>query len=85
MLHSNKVVADGAVSGILDRPVNSRVTRNAFGMECYVQYDPDNADHFQRQSECYEEPSGEMAISGTFSVILERVLIFSVQLPWPEY
>ncbi len=70
----NKVVADGAISGVLDRPVRSRVTRSAFGVNCCTIYDQTDEEHVKRRWQCVEMASGEKAIPDGFSVILERVL-----------
>jgi hypothetical protein len=75
VLHSNKVVADGAISGVLDRPVSSRVTRSAFGVNCCTVYDPAAPEHVRRKWQCIDMASGETAIPDMFSVILERVLL----------
>lgn len=68
----NKVVADGAISGILDRPVRSRVTRSAFGVDCCIPYNSTSSEHVRRKWQCIEMASGEKAIPDVFSVILER-------------
>ncbi|KAF9444529.1 hypothetical protein P691DRAFT_736332 [Macrolepiota fuliginosa MF-IS2] len=68
----NKVVADGAVSGILDSPVRSRVTRYDVGTDCFIVYDPKIPAHVQRKWRCKECFTGEMSIPDCFSIILER-------------
>lgn len=72
----NKVVADGAISGILDRPVRSRVTRHAFGTNICVVYDPSLPEHTRRGGKLTPIYSGEMAIPDAFSVILRKVTSF---------
>ncbi|KAF9444305.1 hypothetical protein P691DRAFT_807545, partial [Macrolepiota fuliginosa MF-IS2] len=68
----NKVVADGAISGILDSPVRSRVTRYDVGTDCVIEYDPTIAEHVRREWKCIEWYTGEMVIPDRFSVILKR-------------
>ncbi|KAF9444306.1 hypothetical protein P691DRAFT_712054 [Macrolepiota fuliginosa MF-IS2] len=68
----NKVVADGAISGVLDSPVRSRVTRYDFGIQCFVVYNASIVEHAQRRWNCIECYTGEMSIPDCFSVILRR-------------
>ncbi|KAJ3569485.1 hypothetical protein NP233_g5017 [Leucocoprinus birnbaumii] len=68
----NKAVADGAIAGVLDRPVRSRISRNAFGVECGIIYDSMLKDHVKRRSQCVEMLSGEMAIPNGFNLLLRK-------------
>ncbi|KAF5355161.1 hypothetical protein D9756_005596 [Leucocoprinus leucothites] len=68
----NKAVADGAVAGVLDRPIRSRISRNAFGVECSIIYDSMLRDHVQRKSQCIETLSGEKAIPNGFNLLLHK-------------
>ncbi|KAF9444526.1 hypothetical protein P691DRAFT_736323 [Macrolepiota fuliginosa MF-IS2] len=68
----NKVVADGAISGVLDSPVRSRVTRYDVGTECLLIYDPTIAEHVRRKWQCTPCYTGKMSIPDCFSVILRR-------------
>ncbi|XP_006460476.1 hypothetical protein AGABI2DRAFT_192172 [Agaricus bisporus var. bisporus H97] len=68
----NKVVADGAIAGIVDRSVRSRVTRLAYGTSVVVPFDPSLAEHRKRIQQLKRAYSGEMAIPDAFSVILQK-------------
>jgi len=72
---SNKVVAEGSVTFVLDHPVHSRVSRRSFGTEIWISYKPYLKEHKKRQSRCSQLYSGELGIPNVFSVILPKVLI----------
>jgi len=76
---SNKVVAEGSVTFILDHPVHSRVSRRSFGTEIWIGYKPHLKEHKKRKSQCSELYSGELGIPNVFSVILPKVLIQPLQ------
>lgn len=78
MIFSNKVVAEGSVSFILDHPVQSRVSRRSYGTEIWISYEPYLKEHKKREWKTSELYSGELGIPGVFSVILPKVFI---QLP----
>jgi hypothetical protein len=69
------VVADGAISGIIDRSVRSRVTRLAYGTNVFVPFDVDLAEHKKRIQKVKPIYSGAMAIPDAFSVILRKVIL----------
>lgn len=78
MIFSNKVVAEGSVSFVLDHPVQSRVSRRSYGTEIWISYEPYLKEHKKREWKTSELYSGELGIPGVFSVILPKVFI---QLP----
>jgi hypothetical protein len=70
-------VADGAISGILDRSVSSRVTRVAYGTNVVVPFNPGLAAHRERLHQLRPIYSGRMVIPDAFSVILRKVIPLS--------
>ncbi|KAF9444527.1 hypothetical protein P691DRAFT_736327 [Macrolepiota fuliginosa MF-IS2] len=68
----NKVVADGAIAGVLDKPVGTRVSRYSSGVACTTVYKPDNPEHVKRKWQCIDLLSGEPALPDSFSAILQR-------------
>lgn len=78
MIFSNKVVAEGSVSFVLDHPVQSRVSRRSYGTEIWITYEPYLKEHKKREWKTSELYSGELGIPDVFSVILPKVF---TQLP----
>lgn len=70
---SNKVVADGAISGILDKPVGTRVSRYSSGVICSILFLPFMQEHVKRRNTCCSALNGQLVIPGYFDVILGRV------------
>ncbi|PIL34614.1 hypothetical protein GSI_03393 [Ganoderma sinense ZZ0214-1] len=70
--HTNKAVADGAVSFYLDHFVSSRVTKVTYGTEVCVKYDPDDPEHFARRYQKFVRPSGTFRLPNGFSVVLQK-------------
>ncbi|XP_006460481.1 hypothetical protein AGABI2DRAFT_192178 [Agaricus bisporus var. bisporus H97] len=68
----NKVVADGAISGILDKPVGTRVSRYSSGVLCSTTFFPFMPDHIKRRHTCVRQLDGGLVVPGYFSVILGR-------------
>lgn len=71
--HSNKAVADGAISFYLDHFVTTRVAKYTYGIPCNVPYDPSKPEHLSRASDCFTGPSGKIKVPGAFSTILKSV------------
>lgn len=71
---SNKAVADGAISFYLDHFVSARISRYAYGVDCYLEYDPTDAEHVRRRAKCITRPSGKINIPEAFDTILPKVI-----------
>lgn len=69
----NKAVAYGAVSFYLDHFVSSRVTKVTYGTEIYVDYNPDDPEHFARRYQKFTPPSGRVSVPNRFSIVLQKV------------
>lgn len=69
------MVADGAVSFVLDHPVRARVVRHAFGTTVCVPFESQKAQHTKRKWECITLWTGDMAIPGGFSCILPKARV----------
>ncbi|XP_006460478.1 hypothetical protein AGABI2DRAFT_203545 [Agaricus bisporus var. bisporus H97] len=68
----NKVVADGAILGVLDNPVRTRVSRYSSGVKIYTRYNKKLPEHRRRRLKSLQLPSGYLAIPDTFEVIIKR-------------
>ena len=72
--HSNKAVADGAVSFYLDHFVAARMSKIAYGVECSIPFDPTDKEHFNlRSPSMFISLAGVKQLPGAFSVILGKV------------
>ncbi|PIL34591.1 hypothetical protein GSI_03370 [Ganoderma sinense ZZ0214-1] len=70
--HTNKAVANGAVSFFLDHFVSSRVMKMTYGTYVCVKYNADKPEHRARRSKKYVRPSGEVVLSGRFDTVLRK-------------
>ncbi|KAI1793722.1 hypothetical protein LXA43DRAFT_202911 [Ganoderma leucocontextum] len=70
--HTNKAVADGAVSFFLDNCVSSRVMKMTYGVHVTVDYNPDDPAHLARQDQKFVRPSGRVMLREGFSILLQR-------------
>jgi len=70
--HTNKAVAEGAVSFHLKRFVSARIAKVAYGKSYSIQYDPTDPEHIVRQGHIITQPSGKVVIPGHFTVLLPR-------------
>ncbi|PPQ96389.1 hypothetical protein CVT26_004991 [Gymnopilus dilepis] len=70
--HTNKAVAEGAVSFYIDHFVAARVSKLSYGTDVSVPYQPFNPEHLARSYNKYENLSGKTMISGLFDVILPK-------------
>ncbi|KAF8655087.1 hypothetical protein AX16_003251 [Volvariella volvacea WC 439] len=70
--HSNKAVADGAVSFYLDHYVRSRIFKYVCGATCNPLYEPQNPEHDRRLSSRIILADGTQRISGGFCTIIPR-------------
>ncbi|TFK71046.1 hypothetical protein BDN72DRAFT_877354 [Pluteus cervinus] len=68
--HVNKVVADGAVSFLIDHYVSARMAKYTYGVEVSEDYDESNSAHILRQLTRFTMPSGSEVVPGSFSVVL---------------
>ncbi|KXN92821.1 hypothetical protein AN958_06035 [Leucoagaricus sp. SymC.cos] len=71
----NKIVADGAVSFVLDHPVLSRVTRYAAGTEAKMPYNQNLLEHRKRRAQAIVDLAGNLRIPRGFDIILPRVCL----------
>ncbi|KAF8181785.1 hypothetical protein BJ912DRAFT_882045 [Pholiota molesta] len=70
--HVNKAVSNGSISFYLDHFVRSRISKAAFGMSGYVDYDPRKADHVKRSSRSFISESGTKCLPEAFDAILPK-------------
>ncbi|GJE90679.1 HSP70 family protein [Phanerochaete sordida] len=70
--HTNKAVAEGAVSFFLGHSVTARISRSTYGSTCWFPYDASDPEHVLRHSTKRLKPSGRYSIPDGFSVILEK-------------
>ncbi|KAI0918923.1 hypothetical protein AcV5_001979, partial [Taiwanofungus camphoratus] len=70
--HTNKAVAEGAISFYLDSFVSVRVARITYGCECMVLYGGTNPEHFVRRESIVTQPSGRRVLPDAFTVILPK-------------
>ncbi|KAI0701306.1 hypothetical protein BC835DRAFT_1404545 [Cytidiella melzeri] len=70
--HTNKAVAEGAVSYYLGNVVSARVARLTYGVSCLQHYDSDNLEHIARAHKVQKRPSGRTVVPGVFSPILKK-------------
>ncbi|EGN92781.1 hypothetical protein SERLA73DRAFT_116909 [Serpula lacrymans var. lacrymans S7.3] len=70
--HTNKAVADGAVSFYLDHRVSARIARFTYGTRCSIEFDKHNSQHMLRSNMAIPRPSGRMVIPHAFSSILTK-------------
>lgn len=71
----SKAVADGAISFYLDHFVQSRVAKVTYGTFGGVPYDPNDAEHVERQDQTYFLPSGQKCVGHRFFVVLPKVCL----------
>ncbi|PIL34593.1 hypothetical protein GSI_03372 [Ganoderma sinense ZZ0214-1] len=70
--HTNKAVANGAVSFFLDHFVSSRVMKTTYGTGMVVEYNPFDPVHVARRHSKYIHPSGRIVLPHGFFILLER-------------
>lgn len=70
--HVSKAVADGAISFYLDHFVQSRIAKVTYGIFGGVPYDPNDAEHVERQDDAYFMYSGQKYVGNRFFVILPK-------------
>ncbi|EKM51021.1 uncharacterized protein PHACADRAFT_212923 [Phanerochaete carnosa HHB-10118-sp] len=70
--HTNKAVAEGAVSFFLGHSVAARVARLTYGTSCVADYKPNDPDHAIRAAQVYSRPSGRLVVPEAFDVILAK-------------
>ena len=70
--HSNKAVADGALSFYLDHFVSVRVARVTYGACCTITFEPNNAEHKRRSHKLITRSSGNQSLPDSYMVILEK-------------
>lgn len=70
---SNKAVADGAVSFLIDHLVSSRVARFTYGTECNALYNEHDPEHVARRANAFEGVTGCLEVPHAFESILVKV------------
>ncbi|THG96744.1 hypothetical protein EW026_g5140 [Hermanssonia centrifuga] len=70
--HTNKAVAEGAVSHYLQHFVSVRVARLTYGAACCVDFDGADNDHSLRAGNIFYLPSGRLMVPDAFRVIIEK-------------
>ncbi|EIW80580.1 hypothetical protein CONPUDRAFT_105634 [Coniophora puteana RWD-64-598 SS2] len=70
--HTNKAVADGAVSFYIDHLVSTRTARFSYGIKTRVKYDEANHEHRIREHKRYTCATGDDALPCGFSTILPK-------------
>ncbi|EIM82800.1 uncharacterized protein STEHIDRAFT_160426 [Stereum hirsutum FP-91666 SS1] len=71
--HTNKAVAEGAVSYHIDHFVSTRVARYTYGVRSNTRYRPGLRDHEQRAFKKYTNLAGHVMIPDSFLSILNKV------------
>ncbi|KAF8901895.1 hypothetical protein CPB84DRAFT_1846607 [Gymnopilus junonius] len=70
--HTNKAVAEGAVSFYIDHFVGARVSKLSYGVPVSIPFQPSNPEHLVRSYNKYESLSGRTMITGLFNSILPK-------------
>ena len=70
--HSNKAVAEGAVSFFLTNSIAARVARLTYGTKCATRYDPNNIEHVMRQHRSFARPSGRQVLPDAYQALLTK-------------
>ncbi|KAH6910156.1 hypothetical protein BKA70DRAFT_1424706 [Coprinopsis sp. MPI-PUGE-AT-0042] len=71
--HTNKAVSDGGASFYLDKLVNRRVAKAAFGTDVYSKFDPRKPSHCARRDRAEPHPFRDfLCFNDTFFPILKR-------------
>lgn len=74
--HSNKAVADGALSFHLDRAVSERISKYNYGIRSFTAYDASIPGHVERKDKVFMSGAGVLSLTGQYSVILPKVSRF---------
>ncbi|RPD55189.1 hypothetical protein L226DRAFT_493295 [Lentinus tigrinus ALCF2SS1-7] len=70
--HTNKAVANGAVSFYLEHFVSARVMKMTYGAEIVVDYRADDPEHYARRHSLFVRPSGKTVVRHGYSPILKK-------------
>ncbi|PIL34583.1 hypothetical protein GSI_03362 [Ganoderma sinense ZZ0214-1] len=70
--HTNKAVANGAVSFFLDHFVSSRVMKMTYGTPIFVSFNPNDPEHHMRRHEKVVRPSRRVKLPNMFDPILKK-------------
>jgi len=70
--HTNKAVADGAISYYVDHFVSTRLAKLTYGVFCGTPYIPGLVEHEQRIQRKYQSADGHFYINGCFDVLLRK-------------
>ncbi|KAI0704720.1 hypothetical protein C8Q76DRAFT_181174 [Earliella scabrosa] len=70
--HTNKAVAQGAVSFYIEHFVTARVMKVTYGADILVDFDDTNAEHRARRHAKVVRPSGRVMLRNGFSTILKQ-------------
>ena len=61
------------MSFYIDHFVSARVSKFAYGIKIYKEFDVCDVEHQRRKSMTFMAPNGKLGIGGIFSVILPQV------------
>lgn len=70
--HTNKAVAEGAISFYLDHFVSVRVTRFTYGANVRICYNPADPEHLRRVDKAYVDDAGIKRVKDAFQVVLPK-------------
>ncbi|KAJ3489527.1 hypothetical protein NLI96_g2044 [Meripilus lineatus] len=71
--HTNKAVAEGAISFYIEHFVTARIARVTYGSDHVVEFNPTDPEHVIRRARAHTKPSGQIVIPEAFSVLLSKV------------
>ncbi|KAF9524973.1 hypothetical protein CPB83DRAFT_871039 [Crepidotus variabilis] len=71
--HTNKAVADGAVSYHIDHFVQARIAKYSYGVRVHVPYNSSDPEHMVRKHAVFTDLEGHQRVGGHFDVILPKV------------
>ena len=72
-MHRNKAVAIGAVSYYVDHFVKGRISKFAYGVSDFVNYNSSDPEHVRRKHKSYVNAMGEKRVPDHFKIMLPRV------------
>ena len=76
--HSNKAVAEGAVSFFLAHSVVARKAQLTYGTKCVTRYDPNDVEHARRYHRVQTRPSGHQVVPDAFRALLTKVCVLRI-------
>ncbi|KAK1234386.1 hypothetical protein PQX77_002424 [Marasmius sp. AFHP31] len=64
--------SEGAISYYVDHIVSTRVSRFTYGINCHIDFDPENPQHVLRNMQVIRSDIGKLELHDSFHTILER-------------